>query len=71
MPARDQALKALRWNWGDAFELGEDDEHGWRAERRDGIGGLITAADPGELDVLVDTDYGLMPVSRDYGPGER
>ena len=71
MAARDQALEALRFHWGDAYEIGEDDEHGWWAKRRDGKGGLITAADPDELRRLIYEDHDLMPVPRDLGPGER
>lgn len=69
--ARDQALEALRFHWGDAYEIGEDDENGWWAKRRDGIGGLITAADPDELRRLIYADHDLMPVPRDFGPGKR
>jgi hypothetical protein len=71
MTARDAALEALRWNWGDGYDIGEDDEHGWWAMRRDGKGGRITAADPGELRSLIYADHDLMPVPRDFSPGER
>lgn len=63
------ALEGLRHGWGEAYEIGCDDEQGWHARRRDGIGGLITAAGPDELWPAVCADYELSPVSR--GPGER
>src|SRR5260370_8426148 len=67
--ATGQALEALRWNWGDAYEIGHDDERGWWAKRRDGVGGYLTAADPGELRAVIYADHDLMPVPRDFDPG--
>jgi hypothetical protein len=70
--ARDEeAIAALKWSWGDAYEVGEGSEGGWWAVRRDGTGGRIAAADPGELHALVSADYSLSPVSRDFDSGER
>ena len=60
------ALDALRWDWGDAYEIGCDDERGWWARRRDGRGDDLTAADPDKLYAVIADDYGLMPVGRDY-----
>jgi hypothetical protein len=60
------ALEALRWDWGDAYEIGHDDERGWRARRRDGLGGDLTATDPDGLYALIGDDYALRPVPRDY-----
>jgi hypothetical protein len=33
------ALEALRWNWGDAYEIWHDSED-WHARRRDRVGRL-------------------------------
>jgi hypothetical protein len=37
------ALSAPEWDRGEACLISRDDEQGWRASRRDEIGGLITA----------------------------
>jgi hypothetical protein len=71
MTARDGALEALRWNWGESYDIGEDDERGWWAKRRDGLGGLIIAADPSELRALIYADHDLKPVPRDFHSGEQ
>jgi len=59
-------LEALRWDWGDAYEIGRDDDRGWWARRRDGRDEDLTAADPDELYAVIAADYGLRPVGRDY-----
>jgi hypothetical protein len=64
-PWDEQALEALRLGWGEAYEIGYDDERGWWAARRDRIGGLFTAADPEALRDYVREDYGVKPVPRD------
>lgn len=61
--ARD-ALEALDWNWGDAYEIGRDEDV-WHARRRDGLGGVITAADPEELRNAIRDDYMIKAVPRD------
>ena len=67
MTAAEQAeLKSLQWDWGDAYDIGHDDEHSWHAKRRDGHGGLLTAADPDELYKVIAADYGDRHVARDY-----
>ena len=56
-------LDALRWNWGIAYEI-ESADTGYRARRRDGLGGWMTAD---ELDALrndILSDYLLKPVKR-------
>ena len=63
--AIDDALETLRWHWGDAYEIGLDDEHGWHAKRRDGLGGLLTASGPDELYRVIEADYALKHVPRD------
>ena len=63
--ADDDALEALRWNWGEAYEIGRDDEHGWHARRRDGLGGYLTGSDPDGLREQIRADYALKRVPRD------
>jgi hypothetical protein len=65
-PGIGPALEALRYDWGDAYEFGVEDESGvWWARRLDGKGGLIEAANPDDLRKLIHDDYALMPVPRD------
>jgi len=64
--AADYDLEALRHDWGDAYEIGRDEEHGWNARRRDGRGDLLTAADPDGLYKVIAADYSDTPVARDY-----
>ena len=66
--AGDPALAALRWGWGEAYRISWDATHGWRAARRDGKGGDITADDPGQLWQAIVDDYTLLPVPRDCPP---
>jgi len=61
------ALDAIRFSWGDAYEIGHDDEHGFWAARRDRIGGLILAGGPEELRRAVADDYAGRPVPRGAG----
>jgi hypothetical protein len=56
-------LEQLRWDWGGAYEI----EKG-RARRRDGLGGWLTAATPGELRSLIGADYAERPVPREVAP---
>jgi hypothetical protein len=65
--ARAKALDALRFHWGDAYEIDYDEELGWWAERRDGLGGRLIAADPEELFRDIQADYALNPVPRQHG----
>lgn len=61
-----QALDALRFDWGDAYEIGLDEDSGvWWARRRDGKGGRIEAPDPDGLRKLILDDYTFLPVRRD------
>jgi hypothetical protein len=64
-PWEAEALEALRWHWGEAYMIGHDGERGWWAARRDKIGGLLTGADPAELEKAILADYSLRPVPRD------
>ncbi len=63
--AIDYELGALRYNWGSAYQIEFSEEHGWRAKRRDGRGGWLTAATPDELYEVIRADYALKPVPRD------
>ena len=60
----DAALALLRWHWGDAYDISVDGDQ-WRAVRKDGEGGMITASRPDELRVLIVADYNARPVVRD------
>lgn len=59
----DDALEALRWNWGEAYEIEVVDDE-WRARRRDGLGGWLTASNADELHNQILSDYMLKPVPR-------
>ena len=58
-------LAELRHHWGDAYVI--TDRPGWRAKRRDGRGGWITAPDPQALVEAIRVDYQREPVPRDLG----
>jgi hypothetical protein len=66
--ADGDALEALQWNWGEAYLIGHDDEHGWWAARRDRIGSLLTRADPELLRAAIRADYARKRVPRDMAP---
>ena len=57
-------LEALRWHWGDAYEIEWDEEHGWRCKRRDGLGDWIHSADPDGLNQAIGADYRMKKVPR-------
>ena len=56
-------LDALRWNWGIAYEI-EPGDCGYRARRRDGLGGWMNADELGTLRNDIVSDYLLKPVNR-------
>jgi hypothetical protein len=66
-PAADpitlDALDALCWNWGEAYEI-EITDGQWRALRRDGLGGWIEASNPEDLRSEIFADYSIRPVPR-------
>ena len=70
-PYDADALEAIRYGWGDAYEVGCDDARGWWARRRDGLGGDITAPGADELWSAILADYTLKPVPRDLPAGGR
>jgi hypothetical protein len=63
--ADKDALKALEFDWGEAYLIGQDDEGGWWAGRRDRIGAYLTAPGPDELRAAIRADYEFKPVPRD------
>ena len=56
-------LGMLRWNWDEAYDI-EIDGSEWRARRRDGLGGWITAYNADDLCNQILTDYMRKPVPR-------
>lgn len=64
--ADEQALEVLRLTWGWAYRIGQDAERGWWAQRRDELGGDITADGADELWRAIRQDYELKAVLRDY-----
>ena len=60
----DEALEALRWNWGRAYEIDRDAGGLWRARRRDGLGEDLTAMTPEALRDMIFRDYDRNPVLR-------
>lgn len=68
----DPVLDALRYGWGKAYAISGDPERGYQARRRDGIGGDITATDPGDPDGLwraIREDFEFKPVIPDARAG--
>ena len=65
-PWEESALDALRFHWGDAYEI-EASGGLWRAKRRVGLGGWIEAAGPDGLGWAIADDYQVKPVPRDAG----
>jgi hypothetical protein len=55
-------LAELRHHYGEAYEIGSDP---WRAKRRDGKGGWLTAETVEALYELIRADYRACPVPRD------
>lgn len=59
----DDALETMRFNWGEVYEIEVTDD-GWRARRRDGLGGWITAPSAHDLRDQIVSDYLVKPVTR-------
>ena len=66
--AAAHALDALKYSWGEAYEIGWDEKRAYHARRLDNIGGLITAPGPDELRQAIWDDYALKPLPRDLPP---
>ena len=64
MATGEWTLAELRHHYDGAYEI-TDRPRGWRAKRRDGKGGWITAPTSAELVELIRADYAADPVSRD------
>lgn len=65
-----EALEALEFGWGDAYEIWHDGGD-WHARRRDGLGGVITAGDAEGLRNQIREDYALKRVPRDLPAAPR
>lgn len=65
----DAELEALRFHWGDAYEIEFIDGQGWRARRLDGQGGWLTSANREGVYSAIGADYLLRPVPRSFTPG--
>ena len=63
-PWDEAALAEIRFGWGDAYEIGHDNERGYWAARRDRIGGLLNADTPDLLRKAITEDYAAKPVPR-------
>jgi hypothetical protein len=55
------ALDALRYGWGDAYEIGCDDGEWWY-RRRDGLAGKVTADSPDQMGSLIAEDHAFQPI---------
>lgn len=58
------ALEALRYNWGEAYEIDVSVDGQWTAIRKDGLGGVLREPGPEELRAQILKDYELKPVKR-------
>jgi hypothetical protein len=54
-------LKALRCSWGRTLRLGLGDDLGWRACRRNGRDGRVTAGCPAGMQAGLDGERGFVP----------
>lgn len=55
--AEAQALRALRLDWGSAWDIGRGDTR-WQAARRDGTGHMLTRASADGLALALRISYG-------------
>jgi hypothetical protein len=60
--ADEDALDALRRDWGHAYAVGRDDEHGWWAVRHGQVGRLLKAGGPGGLRAAMAGDCESWPL---------
>ena len=66
------AVDALLWDWGEAYEIEMPDaDSGWRARRLDGLGGWIHAESADDLRNQIFSDYVTKPVRRPADPQAR
>jgi hypothetical protein len=52
----DRALDALRLAWGDAYDIGFEQDR-WVARHRDASGDLLTGTTPDELNAAIRADW--------------
>lgn len=64
----DSELEALRWHWGDAYEIAELPV-GWKARRKDGRGGWFFRDTADHMYKAIHADYAAIPVPRSRAPG--
>ena len=57
-------LDELRYNWGEAYDIGTDGGM-CTARRKDGRGGMLADPLPEGLRLRIQDDYAAMPVPRD------
>jgi hypothetical protein len=57
------ALDLLGQAWGDAYDIGRDDQTWWY-RRKDGIGRIHTTPSAAELHKLIADDHAFFPVRR-------
>ncbi len=60
----EHALADLNYGWGEAYRIGWDPRCRWWAQRRDNLGGDITAPDSGKLWEAIRADYQARRVPR-------
>ncbi|HXL89140.1 MAG TPA: hypothetical protein VN969_09185 [Streptosporangiaceae bacterium] len=58
-----RALDALEQAWGDAYDIGCDDQTWWY-RRKDGIGHTHTATSSAELHQMIADDHAFFPLRR-------
>ena len=63
MPGERHDLRDLRWNWGDAYDVGFDPPSSWTAQRRDNAE-VVEAATADRLRAAIRKDYWRHPVGR-------
>lgn len=61
--AVDAALDALELDYGRAYLIGYDPEHGYWAERRDRLGGLLETGTPDELRKAMAENHAMKAVA--------
>jgi hypothetical protein len=67
--AEQRSLEALRWDWGEAYEIEMPGAgHGWRARRLHGLGGWIDADSAEDLLNQTISDHLTRPVRRPSDP---
>jgi hypothetical protein len=55
--AEEQALDALRLDWGHLYLIGHEEAHGWYASRHGRVGAYLAEDTPDELRAAMTADY--------------